>query len=72
MNSKVISFQIVQAAASARGATWNPDIIALCEDGSLWCMPLTKYEHTINGWTRLTPEQKTEYNLYDNGNGQLS
>lgn len=72
MNSKIISFQIAQAAASARGSTWSPDIIALCEDGSLWAMPLSGYtSNYYHNWVRLTPEQKAEYNHYDNANGQL-
>lgn len=71
MNSKVISFQIVQGYTGSN-RSWTPDVIALCEDGSLWITSLSEYKYGLGNWKRMTSEpQQTEYNLYDNGNGQL-
>ena|ERR1035437_3868200 len=54
MNSKVVSFQIVPAYGSTiPGLVMCPDLIALCEDGSLWIRPVSiQQDHK---WTRLTP-----------------
>ena len=56
MTSKVVSFQVVQGYASAKETCWSPDIIALCEDGSLWALPLSHYQSGYLNWTRITPE----------------
>lgn len=56
MNTKVVSFQIVQGYISG-DRRWTPDVIALCEDGSLWCIGLDEFQ-SGNGasWKRMTPE----------------
>lgn len=53
MNSKVVSFQLVPPSM-----TWQtPDVIALCQDGSLWIMSLEHYStRSFRDWKRLTPE----------------
>ena len=60
MNSKVVSFQIVQAQATASQSSWSPDVIALCEDGSLWLMGLAEFQqksrYGTGDWKRMTPE----------------
>lgn len=58
MNSKVISFQVVQGWAG-KDRNWTPDVIALCEDGSMWCIGLKDFQSeygTHVGWKRMTPE----------------
>jgi hypothetical protein len=61
MDSKVVSFQIVQGFASASSKYWTPDVVALCEDGSMWYTNLTQFQHGYGGsWTRMTP-QPTSY-----------
>jgi hypothetical protein len=54
MKSKIISFQIVQGyLGDSQRDGWSPEVIALCEDGSLWMKPLSdRYSH--KGWTRIT------------------
>jgi hypothetical protein len=52
MTTKVVSFQIAQAADR-----WTPDVVALCEDGSLWTIGLADFEaDSKTEWRRLTPE----------------
>lgn len=57
MNSKVVSFQIVQGVPShGYNSGWTPDVIALCEDGSLWSIGLKEFQDGELGWKRMTPE----------------
>jgi hypothetical protein len=69
MNSKVISFQIVQGY-SGSGRAWTPDVVVLCEDGSMWCMGLQDFQRgygSYEGWKRMTPEPTpTQYGNYNN------
>ena len=71
MNSKILSFQIAQGY-TGQHRSWTPDIVALCEDGSLWIMCLKEFQNCYGSWKKMTPDIKTqEQDLWDNGNGQL-
>lgn len=59
---KVVSFQIVQGFGSSVGQNWTPDVIVLCEDGSLWLTSLTNFRRKgCTDWIRLTPELAESY-----------
>jgi len=61
MTSKIVSFQIVQGYSSSMGSNWSPDVIALCEDGSLWCIGLKDFQKGYGqNWKRMTPELSQE------------
>ena len=53
---KVVSFQIVQGYANQAGTKWSPDVVALCEDGSLWSIGLYEFHHNKDDgkWRKMT------------------
>lgn len=56
---KVINFQIVQGHSSRGVTSWYPDVVALCEDGSLWIISIAEFQDgkgDNKDWKRLTPE----------------
>lgn len=70
MNSKIVSFQIAQGYSGQR--SWTPDVVALCEDGSLWTISLSEFQRGWGSWKKMTDDIKPkEQDLWDNGNGQL-
>lgn len=53
--TKVVSFQVVQGYTGDN--SWTPDVVALCEDGSLWTISLSGFQDgTDKDWKRITPE----------------
>lgn len=60
MTSKIISFQIVQGhAGSFHSIGYTPDVVALCEDGSLWVIGISDFLKSYGCWKCLAPAPET-------------
>jgi hypothetical protein len=70
MNSKIVSFQIVQGfgwGTQNTARSWTPDVIALCADGSLWCLDLDEFQKGGSpNWMRMTPETVSNHSFMGN------
>lgn len=76
MKSKIVSFQIVQGydghsyrvesdlhVRTGSTSGYRPDVIALCEDGTLWIIGLSAFHKGETSWTLMNKDSTPHASL---------